>query len=165
MALFLALDNDELNKEEEEELEISRIPDLQFRRPPQLLKYAVTLDPFYEDEDVRGELTLMQKVGKKLKMILVSRSETRWQWWVGKSLGWERCQRKNKTDSGRIKLIEEERKSRGPHFLFPSKNVHQPARDICILLQAEGSCRKNNPRAAHLSTALIIAASERKHSP
>uniref|UniRef100_A0A8C8SKI4 EGF-like domain-containing protein n=1 Tax=Pelusios castaneus TaxID=367368 RepID=A0A8C8SKI4_9SAUR len=49
------------DEEEEEKLEIVRIPDLRFRKPPQLLHYAAALGAFYEDEDkdVRGELTLV----------------------------------------------------------------------------------------------------------
>ncbi|KAF7242642.1 Multiple epidermal growth factor-like domains protein 6, partial [Varanus komodoensis] len=56
-----ALDDDELK---EEKLEIAKLPDLRFRRPPDFLHFSTSLDSFYDDqeEDLRGELTLMHKV-------------------------------------------------------------------------------------------------------
>ncbi|KAF6384646.1 hypothetical protein mRhiFer1_004359 [Rhinolophus ferrumequinum] len=65
-----ALDDDEL-EEEEEELEVVRSAGLLFRSLPQLLHYVtMSLPPAYQDEedeeeegnDIRGELTALQKV-------------------------------------------------------------------------------------------------------
>uniref|UniRef100_A0A670IID3 EGF like domain multiple 6 n=1 Tax=Podarcis muralis TaxID=64176 RepID=A0A670IID3_PODMU len=59
-----ALDDDELEEEEEEGLEIARIPGFRFRRPPQLLHFSTSLDSFYdeEEEEIRGELTVAHQV-------------------------------------------------------------------------------------------------------
>lgn len=46
----------------EEAAGFATAPELQFRGPPQLLRY--TLGAVYEDEDPRGELTLVQRVGE-----------------------------------------------------------------------------------------------------
>lgn len=46
----------------EEAAGFATAPGLQFRGPPQLLRYA--LGAVYEDEDPRGELTLVQRVGE-----------------------------------------------------------------------------------------------------
>lgn len=67
--MVLALDDDEL-EEEEEELEVVRSANLLFRSPSQLLHYVTMSLPFdYQDEedeeekkDIRGELTAFQKV-------------------------------------------------------------------------------------------------------
>lgn len=46
----------------EEAVGFAGTPGLQFRGPPQLLHYA--LGALYEDEDPRGELTLVHRVGE-----------------------------------------------------------------------------------------------------
>lgn len=48
--------------EAEEAVGFAGAPGLQFRGPPQLLRY--TLSALYDDEDPRGELTLVHRVGE-----------------------------------------------------------------------------------------------------
>lgn len=71
--MVLALDDDEL-EEEEEELDVVRSAGLLFRSLPQLLHYVtMSLPPAYKDEedeeeegnDIRGELTALRKVGEE----------------------------------------------------------------------------------------------------
>lgn len=68
--MVLALDDDEL--EEEEELDIVRFPGLLFKSAPQLLHYGATSLPLTQEEeddeeeegeDIRGESTALHRVG------------------------------------------------------------------------------------------------------
>ncbi|CAB1347760.1 unnamed protein product, partial [Coregonus sp. 'balchen'] len=60
------LDDDEEEDDAEEDLEVHRLPDLLFRRPPQLLQYTAALhSPYGDDEEEeaqRGELTLVSHI-------------------------------------------------------------------------------------------------------
>lgn len=57
----------------EEAAGFAAAPGLQFRGPPQLLRY--TLGAVYEDEDPRGELTLVQRVGEWTSVAFSPRSK------------------------------------------------------------------------------------------
>lgn len=80
----LALYERELEEEEEEEVvgsedepEVLRLPDLLFRRPPQLLHYTAALNRPYDDDtytydpehpqnfEQREELTIISKISKR----------------------------------------------------------------------------------------------------
>lgn len=85
VCLYAALYESRLEPEEEdepegdeEELEVLRLPDLLFRRPPQLLQYTAALHSPYDTEDThtsysghtrsreqRGELTVISTISKK----------------------------------------------------------------------------------------------------
>lgn len=70
------LDDDEEEDDAEEDLEVHRLPDLLFRRPPQLLQYTAALhSPYGEDQEEeaqRGELTLVSHIGRKSVLTYMS---------------------------------------------------------------------------------------------